>query len=284
MLTLQDDQYLATLATQVAQALDRAVLYARSNDVAETLQRQLLPEGLPHLPALELVGRYLPGTAGLAVGGDWYDVIPAGREAVALVLGDVVGKGLRAAGIMSHMRHAINAYAIAGPEPAMVLRRIDTLAETALGESEIVTVLYALLNPATGQLSFASAGHLPPLVLTAGTAEFLDVDPQPPLGVAPLASTTRREQSTVLPPGAALLLYSDGLVERRGRDLDDGLARLRAAAAETYADPDIPLEQMIDALLEQLVGNHRPDDVAVLIARPHRDIATPAQAAALRQG
>jgi serine phosphatase RsbU (regulator of sigma subunit) len=284
MLTLQDDQYLATLATQVAQALDRAVLYARSNDVAETLQRQLLPEGLPHLPALELVGRYLPGTAGLAVGGDWYDVIPAGREAVALVLGDVVGKGLRAAGIMSHMRHAINAYAIAGPEPAMVLRRIDTLAETALGESEIVTVLYALLNPATGQLSFASAGHLPPLVLTAGTAEFLDVDPQPPLGVAPLASTTRREQSTVLPPGAALLLYSDGLVERRGRDLDDGLARLRAAAAETYADPDIPLEQMIDALLEQLVGNQRPDDVAVLIARPHRDIATPAQGAALRQG
>jgi serine phosphatase RsbU (regulator of sigma subunit) len=269
-LTLQDDQYLATLATQIAQALDRAVLYARSADVAETLQRQLLPEGLPHLPALELAGRYLPGTAGLAVGGDWYDVIPAGREAVALVLGDVVGKGLRAAGIMSHMRHAINAYAIAAPEPSIVLQRIDALAETALGESEIVTVLYALLDPATGLMSFASAGHLPPLVLTAGGADFLDVDPQPPLGVAALASTARGEQTTMLPPGAALLLYSDGLVERRGRDLDDGLARLRTAAAEAYADPAIPLEQMIDALLEQLVGNHRPDDVAVLIARPHR--------------
>jgi serine phosphatase RsbU (regulator of sigma subunit) len=277
-LTLQDDQYLATLATQIAQALDRAVLYARSNDVAETLQRQLLPERLPHLPALELVGRYLPGTAGLAVGGDWYDVIPAGRDAVALVLGDVVGKGLRAAGIMSHMRHAVNAYAIAGPEPSVVLRRIDALAETALGESEIVTVLYVLLNPTTGQMSFASAGHLPPLLLTAGAAAFLEVDPQPPLGAAHLASVTRREQSTVLPPGAALLLYSDGLVERRGRGIEDGMARLRAAAAAAYADPDVPLEQMIDALLEQLVGNHRPDDVAVLIARPHRDIASPVQA------
>jgi hypothetical protein len=270
--TLLDDQYLATLATQIAQALDRAVLYARSAEVAETLQRQLLPERLPHLPALELAGRYLPGTAGLAVGGDWYDVIPAGREAVALVLGDVVGKGLRAAGIMSRMRHAVNAYAIAGPEPSVVLQRIDALAETTLGESEIVTVLYVLLDPATGLMSFASAGHLPPLVLTAGGADFLDVDPQAPLGVAALASTARGEQTTLLPPGAALLLYSDGLVERRGRDLDDGLARLRAAAAEAYADPDIPLEQMLDALLEQLVGNHRPDDVAVLIARPQRRI------------
>jgi serine phosphatase RsbU (regulator of sigma subunit) len=88
--------------------------------------------------------------------------------------------------------------------------------------------------------------------------------------VAALASTARGEQTTLLPPGAALLLYSDGLVERRGRDLDDGLARLRAAAAEAYADADIPLEQMLDTLLEQLIGNHRPDDVAVLMARPHR--------------
>jgi serine/threonine-protein kinase RsbW len=141
-----------------------------------------------------------------------------------------------------------------------------------LGDSEIVTCLYVLLNPATGLMSFASAGHLPPLVLTAGGADFLDVDPQPPLGVAPLAPSARREQSAVLPPGAALLLYSDGLVERRGRDLDDGLARLRAAAAKAYADPDVPLEQMVDALLEQLVGNHRPDDVAVLISRPNRGI------------
>jgi serine phosphatase RsbU (regulator of sigma subunit) len=270
-LTLQDHQFLATLATQIAQALDRAVLYARSAQVAETLQRQLLPENVPHLPALELAGRYLPGTAGLAVGGDWYDVIPAGREAVALVLGDVVGKGLRAAGIMSHMRHAINAYAIAESGPSVVLRRSDTLAETALGESEIVTVLYVLLHPATGVMSFASAGHPPPLVMRDGAAEFLDTVPQPPLGAAGLMSTVRGEQSAVLEPGAALLLYSDGLVERRGSDLDKGLSRLRRAAAEAYIGPEMPLDQFIDALLEQLVGNHRPDDVAVLVARPRRD-------------
>jgi serine phosphatase RsbU (regulator of sigma subunit) len=270
-MTLQDHQYLATLAAQIAQALDRAVLYARSARVAETLQRQLLPEHLPHLPALELAGRYLPGTAGLAVGGDWYDVIPAGREAVALVLGDVVGKGLRAAGIMSHIRHAINAYAIAESEPSIVLRRSDALVETALGESEIVTVLYLLLHPATGVMSFASAGHLPPLVMRVGAADFLDVTPQPPLGAAPLMSSERGEQSAVLAPDAALLLYSDGLVERRGRDLDKGLDRLRVAAAKAYTDPEMPLDQLINELLEQLVGNHRPDDVAVLVARPQRD-------------
>jgi PAS domain S-box-containing protein len=242
-------------------------VYEREHTIAETLQRSLLPERLPHIEGLEIAARYLPAGRGAAVGGDWYDALERADGRVALVVGDVVGHGLRAAAIMGQLRNAFRAYGLAEASPAEVMARVNRMVMS--GEDDaMATVLYLVLDRETGELSFASAGHPPPLVLTARGAHFLEGGRSVPVGAA--EPGIFREASAVLPPGAALLLYTDGLVERRDTPLERRLDELVRAAGRG----DDALDDLCDSVLEGVLGEHRPsDDVAILAVRP-RPVST----------
>ena len=222
----------------------------RAEAVAETLQRSLLPERLPELPELQLAGRYVPAGRELHVGGDWYDAIPLADGRVVLAIGDVAGHGIRAAAVMGEVSHALRAYAREGYTPAELLRRLDSLVLGAPG-IPMVTCQCALLDPATGELRWASAGHPPPLVVRAdGAVEWLETRVAHPLGVMP--GTRQTEAEGRLEDGDALVLFTDGLVERRGPTIDDGCRRAVGGAARP-AEPDA----MCDAALATLGGDRR---------------------------
>lgn len=271
VLTRGDEQFLSTVASQCAQALDRAVRVEHEHEIAETLQQHLLPARLPDLPGISTAARYLPGTQGLQVGGDWYDLVDLGDGTVGVVIGDVVGKGLPAAMLMAEIRHGIRALLSVDPDPTAVLKACDRLAGHLLDDTGIITVFYGRLDLATGHLTYVSAGPPPPLLVPAvGACRFLPVDPQPPLGAAG-PTEGRRSQHADLDPEDLLLLYTDGLVERRHQDLDVGLERLRAAAGLRRRSP-----HLLRFLLSRMLGPSRPDDVAVLSLR--RDAAAPSSA------
>jgi PAS domain S-box-containing protein len=184
-------------------------VYEREHTIAETLQRSLLPERLPSVEGLEIAARYLPAGRGAAVGGDWYDVLERPDGRVALVVGDVVGHGLRAAATMGQLRNAFRAYALSESSPAEVMARVNRLVIS--GEEEaMATALYLVVDRETGEVTFASAGHPPPLVLSADGARFLEGGRSVPVGAA--EPGVFREATAVLPKGASLLLYTDGLV------------------------------------------------------------------------
>jgi PAS domain S-box-containing protein len=237
-------------------------VYEREHTIAETLQRSLLPERLPRIEGLEIAARYLPAGHGAAVGGDWYDALERADGRVALVVGDVVGHGLRAAAIMGQLRNAFRAYGLTEASPAEVMARVNRLVIS--GEEEaMATVLYLVLDRETGDVSFASAGHPPPLVLSSEGAEFLEGGRAVPVGAA--EPGVFREATAVLPPGASLLLYTDGLVERRDTPLEQRLGEL----AEVARRCEDGLERLCDSVLERVLGPHVPgDDVALLAVRP----------------
>jgi anti-anti-sigma factor len=256
-------------------------LLERERRIAETLQRSLLPQRLPRVPGVALAGRYLPGAAGLEVGGDWYDVflLPGGR--VGLTIGDVVGRGLTAAATMGQLRTGLRAYALESASPAAVLDRLNRLVQE-LETPQIATMVYAVLDPETGRLTYAVAGHPPPLLLSGdGTARYLPADGCPPLGVW---GEPCRDEGVMLDPGSTLLLYTDGLVERRARSIDDGLEALRAAMADGPGDLDRLCD---DGVLGILPSDAPPDDVAVLAVRflpltgDELDLLLPAEPAVL---
>jgi PAS domain S-box-containing protein len=260
---------------QMEEALRR--VYEREHRVAETLQRSLLPEKLPEIEGVKLAARYLPAGEGAAVGGDWYDAaeLPDGR--VALVVGDVVGHGLRAAAVMGQLRNAFRAYAIIETSPAEMVARLNRLVMTG-EEGVMATVLYLALDRDTGEVSYSSAGHPPPLLLTADGPRYLEGGRSVPVGAADLV--TFREEKTTLPSGSTLLLYTDGLVERRDTPLDDRFGQLAAAAAASAGD----LEDLCDEILAGVLGGVEPtDDVALLAVRPdpidadHLDLTLPAE-------
>ena len=258
----EDLRFVAALAGQAAQALDRARRFESERRIAETLQQSVLPASLPDLPGVQLAGRYLPGTAELEVGGDWYDaiVLPNGR--LGLVVGDVVGKGVRAAATMGQLRNAIRAFSLDRLKPSTTLGRLSRLAEEVI-ETSFATVVYAELDPDTGVCRYASAGHPPPLVASLdGRVEYLGGGRGLPLGTGTTANY--RQAVDELPQGAVLLFYTDGLIERRGRSLDEGMERLRAAVATGPRDP----ERLAEHVVEHLIGDEdRRDDVVVLVAR-----------------
>jgi anti-sigma regulatory factor (Ser/Thr protein kinase) len=258
---------------------DVATLLARERGVAETLQHSLLPDRLPDLPGLRLAARYRAGSVGTQVGGDWYDVmaLPGGR--VGLVMGDVVGHDLRAASSMGQLRNALRACAAEGAAPAEVLERLNRLCVTQdLGE--MATIVYAVLDPVTGVVELANAGHCPPLLVTADETRLLEAVACPPVGVVREAQFTSTTHA--LPAGSLLLLYTDGLVERRDTPVDDGLTRLQRLVA---VRPDADLEAVCDEVLDGMLRDVPPDDdVALLLIAPqaqlgpHVDVVWPAQA------
>jgi len=237
-------------------------VYQREHKVAETLQRSLLPERLPQIEGIELAARYLPGASGAAVGGDWYDVLERPDGRVALVVGDVVGHGLRAAATMGQLRNAFRAYGLVESSPSEVVARINRLVMSGV-EDVMATVLYMVLDRETGELSFSAAGHPPPLVLTPDGPRFLEGGRSVPIGASDPA--VFREANAVLPPGSSLLLYTDGLVERRDEPLDQRLETLAAVAGSAGESLDALCERVIEAVL----GQGEPgDDVALLAVRP----------------
>jgi PAS domain S-box-containing protein len=238
------------------------VVYEREHRIAETLQRSLLPERLPEIDGVALAARYLPAGRGAAIGGDWYDALELKDGRVALVVGDVVGHGLRAAATMGQLRNACRAYALVEASPSEVVARLNRLLATS-GEDAMATVLYLVLDRETGEVAFTSAGHPPPLILTRDGASFLEGGRSVPVGAADPA--VFREASRKLPTGASLLLYTDGLVERRDVPLEDRLGQLEAAAAAAGGE----LEEICDQVLDGVLGSHDPvDDVALLAVRP----------------
>ena len=255
-------RFVGAMADVAAQALDRARRFESEQTVAETLQRSVLPASLPEVSGVQLAGRYLPGTAELEVGGDWYDAIALQNGRLALVVGDVVGKGAHAAATMGQLRNAIRAFSLDRLKPASTLARLTRLADEVI-ETSFATVVYADLDPETGVCRYASAGHPPPLMVSLdGSAEFLDAGRGLPLGTGVPAK--RQQGVAELGHGALLLFYTDGLIERRGEALDEGLERLRSAARSGPWEP----EALVDHVLEQLIGDDAPrDDVVLLAAR-----------------
>ncbi|MBW0089476.1 SpoIIE family protein phosphatase [Pseudonocardia sp. KRD-184] len=258
----EERRAIRTLAAQCAQALDRARLQQVEHDIAEALQRNLLPVGLPRLAELAFAARYLPGTEGVQAGGDWYEVVELDGGRVAMVVGDVVGKGAEAAALMGQLRTALSAALLRGDSPAQALRQLDAFS-VRVPAARASTAACVLVDRGTGALTWASAGHPAPLLLSADGARLLEGPPGPVLGVR--AGDAFPEHRSALPVGAVVVLYTDGLVERRDEDLDVGLARLEAAGSRSG---DRPLDQVVDGLLEDLLGPAGPgDDVAVVLCR-----------------
>jgi PAS domain S-box-containing protein len=256
----EDADLLRLTADRVALAVDHARAFGREHRIAETLQRSLLPQTLPQLPGIELSARYLPAAAESEVGGDWYDAVSLGGGRVLLVMGDVSGKGLAAASALGALRNAIRAYAFDDNGPAEIAERLNrfVLAEPAC--EQMATLVLAVFDPVDGKLSWVNAGHPPPLTLDAeGTARFLDGARSVPLGVMPFAGY--EEEVTTLEPGGAILLYTDGLIERRGEHLDEGLALLAGAAGSGLLDPDAICDRLLAAAIP---GGDPSDDVALL--------------------
>ncbi|MFB7945353.1 SpoIIE family protein phosphatase [Kitasatospora phosalacinea] len=271
--TDEDTELLTALAGRAALTLDHARRYARSQNTALELQRALLAEpGSPH-PNLELASRYLPSGITSVVGGDWYETVrlPFGRTLLAM--GDVMGHGVEAAVDMSNYRSTLRYVAAMDLPPHRILCQLDTLIAEQ-GNARPATCVLALADPARSRWTFASAGHLPPALLTPHTTELIAVPTGPPLGTG----VGGYEQTTMeLRADHALLLYTDGLVERRGEDIDVSLARLSALRlpAEGPLGAEGPLrsalgsslDSLLDATLAALAPEDAEDDIALLVAR-----------------
>ncbi|MFE9259000.1 SpoIIE family protein phosphatase [Streptomyces sp. NPDC006879] len=275
------------LSSRAAVCIDNARLYRREHERALILQRSLLPPGDPEAAGLDIACRYLPGNTATEVGGDWFDVIQLPGHRTAIVVGDVMGRGLRAAVAMGELRTAVRTLALLDLEPAEVLSALDEVArglgtpggtqqasraalqskDADLSEVYLATCVYAVYDPVTRRCTFANAGHMPPVLVEPGEpgerarpALLLEMPTGMPLGVG---GEPFEEVEVDLPEGALLALYTDGLVESRDHPLEEGLMSLRAA----LTDPGRPLEDVCDHVLNTLDTRHGEDDIALLMAR-----------------
>ncbi|PSM39318.1 PAS sensor protein [Streptomyces dioscori] len=231
----------------------------RQRETAVTLQRSLLPQELEEPDDLRVAATYHPGGTEAAVGGDWYDVITLGGGRTALVIGDVMGRGIRAAAVMGQLRTAVRAYARLDLPPHEVLQLLDGLA-MEIDANQIATCVYAVHDPNEGRLVYASAGHLPILVRDeSGTVHRADEPTGPPLGTG---GWMHASGSVPLGPGSTAVLYTDGLVERRDADLDEGIASLEGALAGATGTPQVVCDRLVRSM--GVTAEH-DDDVAVLV-------------------
>ena len=257
--TAADVEVAEQLALQVALVVAKAQQYELDMRTSHTLQANLLPPAPPAVPGLSMAVRYLPATQGVEIGGDFYDVVPLADGWVALAVGDVVGHDITAAATMGQLTSVYRALLVDRPEPSAVIDRLQA-SWSLLGLQRMATALFGALEPSTGRLRLASAGHPAPLLLADGAASFLPVTPSRMLG-APPSPSPAVEWAGVLPVGATLVLFTDGLVESRSADLDDGLGRLLSACTSSgTSDPD----ELCDRLLAALTGEHRADDIALV--------------------
>ncbi|MFJ5730573.1 SpoIIE family protein phosphatase [Streptomyces paradoxus] len=270
-----DDLILAEeLTAKAAVAIDNARRYQRERTTALTLQRSLLPQGLPNQEAVEVASRYLPGGTGTEVGGDWFDVIPLSGARVALVVGDVVGHGLHASASMGRLRTAVRTLADVDLPPDELLTHLDDLVlhlasdlQSAghfqpTGESG-ATCLYTVYDPVSRHFTLASAGHPLPLIISPdGTRTPVPAHPGPPLGIGGLPFEATELE---LPEGSLLTLYTDGLLKGRERDVDEGITDLQGALSHSAT----PLEALCDTVMDTMLPQRRSDDAALLLARTH---------------
>ena len=254
----------APVHSQLTQAISVTIevlrVYEEEHRLALTLQRSLLPRRVPVLPGYDAAVRYVPASAQAEIGGDFYELSALDHE-LAVAVGDVAGHSLHAATIMAELRHATRAYLAEGHPPGAVLDRLNSMMMRFL-PGEMATMSLLMIELPTGHTRLANAGHPPPLLCHAdGRAEFL-VHPSPLLG---LAASRPADRELTIPPGATLVLYTDGLVERRGDHLDRGLADLARAAARVEDD----LEDYCDRLLAEAGPDSPSDDIAVVALRRH---------------
>jgi PAS domain S-box-containing protein len=259
-LTPEERVFLEALAGQCALAVERSRAYERERGIAAALKRSLVPDRLPELAGLDLAGLSLPGAEDAGVGGDWYDAFTLADGRLGVVVGDVVGSGVVAAASMGRVRAALRALAFTDPSPASVLTGLDALFTATEEPEQLVTLVYAVVERDLSSIVVGVAGHLP-LLLIPGDGPVRPLEPDQattPLGVA----ETRVERRLVLTPGDTLVAYSDGLVESRCRDLDQGIALLVATAAGLRRRP---LRELLDGLVAaSLADQGRHDDVTVL--------------------
>jgi len=263
MLMLQTYDAVIALTSFVLAAImtERVEALMRERRNAETLQRSLLPDRLPNMPGVELACRYIPGGAGLEVGGDWYDAFTLPRGRLGFTIGDVVGRGLAAAATMGQLRTALRAYAIETDSPATVLQRLSRLADE-FDAAQMATLIYGVLDPDAQTLTFANAGHPPPLLIEPdGSAHYLMEGRSPPLGVTKAAQA---EVTVTIRPGSTLLLYTDGLIERRREPITKGMETLRTAVEGQHGDLGSLFD---DRVLQPPRPESSGDDVALLLVR-----------------
>jgi serine phosphatase RsbU (regulator of sigma subunit)/PAS domain-containing protein len=259
---------LTALAGLIAHAMEKAQRYDSEAALARGLQQALLPRRLSVHPQVETAGRYLPGTQGMEVGGDWYDVVESG-DALALVIGDVQGHGVQAAATMGQLRSAVRAFALGDRPPDEVMSGTNHLL-IDLDPGQFASCCYLRLDPASGLVQVARAGHPPPLIRTPdGRTRVWDIPGGVVLGVDPRAQYPVTELQ--LEPGSILALYTDGLVERPGVDIDDGIAALRVALSKASGPAARPGGRSLAGVADRLTtaARHaadRPDDIALLLA------------------
>ncbi|RBM11784.1 SpoIIE family protein phosphatase [Streptomyces sp. PT12] len=264
----EDLQVAQQLATHSALGVDKAVLYGREASIADELQRTMLPDDLPQPTGVRLASRYLPAAQSARVGGDWYDAIPLPGSRIALVVGDVMGHSTTSAAIMGQLRTTVQTLAGLDLPPQEVLHHLDEQAQR-LGTDRMATCLYAVYDPVEHRITAANAGHPPPVLLHVdGSTELVDLPPNAPIGVGGVDFETVELPA---PAGATLVLYTDGLVESRSRDVWTGVEHLREKLAEisrlTRPDAAAPLEPLCDEILDIVGPGDRDDDIALLAAR-----------------
>jgi serine phosphatase RsbU (regulator of sigma subunit) len=240
-----------------ASATENRRLYAEQRTIAQTLQHALLPEQLPQIAGVRSTAIYQPGERGVDIGGDWYDVLDLGGRRLLMVVGDVSGRGLRAATTMATLRYAIHAYARQQDAPGAILTKLSNLMSVS-DTGQIATILCALVDRERGVVTLANAGHLPPLLIAGADAQYLPSTVGVPIGVE--AGAAYDEVTLPTPTAATLIAYTDGLVERRGETLDQGLARLRDRAAGR----NIALRELLGVLVTEVAHGRSDDDIAIV--------------------
>jgi serine phosphatase RsbU (regulator of sigma subunit) len=253
----KDAEVSADTISELYGDLDR--LYAEQRNIAVTLQRALLPRRIPTIAALEIASRYVAGADGVDVGGDWYSLVQVDEQRFAFVVGDVSGRGVNAATIMAQLRYTVRAYLLEGHGPGFALGMLSSQLDIA-EDGHFATILVGVGDLGSREITLANAGHMNPLMVSATGSTFIETPVGLPIGIGP---ATYAEMTFVMPPGSTLLAFTDGLVERRGEDIDLGFQRLADAAADLETKLDGALTRLLSTVVEDTAG----DDIAILAFR-----------------